>query len=259
MLKLEGNKDYNIIIVGVGGTGSHLVSFLTQMMCNDSKYSESRIVLVDEDVVETKNLKTQKFLPVDVGKNKAEVLSERYSSVYNRDILYIDRFITCKEDIAQLIISSQHVVNIIVSCVDNNAARKVIDDFFNDNKYAPMSEIIYIDTGNSAGTGELTGQTVLGYKRYNQIVLPSVSTYFPQMLKEEEPDPEEEGLSCAERMLRNAQNIGANITSACTTFNLINSVVGYNTIPGDLFTFNASRIETESMQVIIPTVTKEKE
>lgn len=249
MIKLNQHMAFNIIIVGVGGTGSHLVSFLSQLIGNNEEFrSNHRVILVDQDLVEEKNLRTQKFLASDVGRNKAEVLAERYQAVFGMDISYVDKFITCQEDIDRLM-STTHV-NIVVSCVDNNKARRVIDEYFNNPEYFRhyiYKQIIYIDTGNSSGAEELTGQTVVGYRKSSEIILPSVSTYFPQMLQDEiEPEPV---ASCGEEMLHNIQNIGANITSACTVFNLLNSIIAFRQVPGDLFMFNASRIETESLKV----------
>lgn len=246
MIELNKDKSFNIIIVGVGGTGSHLVSFLTQMIGNNNVYKKhSRLVLVDADIIEEKNLRTQKFLPCDVGKNKAETLSDRYQAVFNMDIPFVNEFIECQNDIERLM--SRDKINIIVSCVDNNKARKVLDNFFNSDTAINYKDIIYIDTGNSSGTEELTGQTVVGYRDYLGIRLPSVSTYFPQMLQEESgPKPV---MSCGEEMLHNIQNIGANITSACTVFNLLNSIIAFHTIPGDLFIFNASKVESQNLQI----------
>lgn len=253
MIKLKEDVSYNIIIVGVGGTGSHLTSFLAQLIGNNANFKRKHnIILVDEDTVEEKNLRTQKFLESDVGMNKAEVLSDRYSSVFDLNIKYVDKFISNKDDIVKL--TRQHhfltMHNIIVSCVDNNAARKVLDDFFNDNEMTMYcGELIYIDAGNSSGADELTGQAVVGYRNNRKVILPSVSTYFPQMLKEE---PEViSTASCGEEMLHNIQNIGANITSACTIFNILNNIIGFNQIPGDLFMFNATNVESESLKINI--------
>lgn len=249
MIKIDNNS-YNIFIIGVGGTGSHLVSFLTQLIGNDQKFKEKfKITLIDGDIVEEKNLKTQKFLPKDVGLNKAEVLADRYSSVYDMEINYMDLYLTEENTLKRLIYPGTYYCNsIIVSCVDNNKARRIIDNVFNENmsKYRFHSNVIYIDTGNSSGIGDLTGQTVVSYKKDQKIILPSPSTFFPQMLEDEDEENVQHE-SCGEIILHNIQNIGANITSACTVFNLLNGILSFNVIPANLFTFNASKLEAESM------------
>lgn len=249
MININQHMDFNIIIVGLGGTGSHLISFLSQLLGNNELFKRRhKVTLIDGDIVEEKNLRTQKFLASDVGRNKAEVLAERYQAVFDMDMFYVDKYITLEDDLDTLV--SVTDINIIVSCVDNNKARKIIDDYFNKSKrfdYFENPKVIYIDTGNSSGEEELTGQTVVGYRKGSTVIMPSVSTYFPQMLQEEiEPEPV---ASCGEEMTRNIQNIGANITSACTVFNMLNSIIAFRKIPGDLFMFNASRIETESLKV----------
>lgn len=252
MISLDKDYNYNIIIVGVGGTGSHLISFLSQLIGNNNNFKHKhKIILVDGDTVEEKNLRTQKFLPGDVGKLKAEVLSDRYSSVFDLDISYVDKYIENSRDIELLMDNYYNAFNIIVSCVDNNKARKCIDDTFNniDLVRTRFRNLVYIDTGNSSGAEALTGQTVIAYKNIDGVVLPSASTYFPQILEEEEI--EEPVASCGQEMLHNIQNIGANITSAVTVFNILNNIIGFNQIPGDLFMFNATNIETESLKVNI--------
>lgn len=241
MINLYKDNNYKIIVVGVGGTGSHLTSFLTHLIGNDENLKlKSSILLIDGDQVEAKNCKNQKFLLSDVGKNKAETLSDRYSSVYDMEISYIDKYLNNFKDLDNVIFSlSKYDIPIIVSCVDNNKARIIIDNYFNEYK----NRMIYIDTGNSGSEGELIGQTVIAYRDNNGVVLPSVSKYFTLDEKEEKTP------SCGEILLKNIQNIGANITSATTVFNILNNIISFNTITGDVFTFNASQVETRSLKI----------
>ena len=131
-LLINKYKEYNILIVGVGGTGSHLISFLSQLIGNRKDKALFDITLIDKDHVEEKNLTTQKFLYEDITKNKAEVLSERYNAVYDLNIKYIDKFIENKDDLISLLCEDKQ--NIIISCVDNNKARAIIDTVFNQPK-----------------------------------------------------------------------------------------------------------------------------
>jgi PRTRC genetic system ThiF family protein len=241
MIELDRDYNFNIIIVGVGGTGSHLVSFLSHLIGGDEKLKiKHNIILVDGDNVETKNLRTQKFLLEDVGKYKAQVLADRYNSVFDLDINFVNSYIQDKKQLEDLFDTYYNKRNIVVSCVDNNKARIIFDNFF---KREDVTNMIYIDTGNSSGPSELIGQTVVGYKKNGNTILPPVSTYFPKMLEEEEVST----LSCQEQMLLNIQNIGANITSASTVFNILNNIISFNRIPGNLFTFNATNIETNNL------------
>lgn len=59
----------NHVIIGCGGVGSWLATVLSK--------TENKILLVDGDTLEKKNLDRQLFSPEDIGKNKAEALSRR--------------------------------------------------------------------------------------------------------------------------------------------------------------------------------------
>ena len=192
--------------------------------------------------MEDKNVKNQKFLLKDVGRSKVEVLSCRYNSIYKLNIQYCTKRIEEENDIQTLLDCSS--INIIVSCVDNNKARHIIDNVFN---YGSKNRtVIYIDTGNSGSEGDFTGQTVVGYKTNTQIILPSVGNYFEEIEKEEE-DIEE--ASCGEVLPNQIQNISANITSAVNVFNIMNIIITFNKIPADLVLFNATKITTNNMKL----------
>lgn len=78
---------YSLVVVGVGGTGSNLATFLAQYAINEKKVKE--IILIDEDIVESKNFRNQKFTERDVNKNKARVLATRFKKL-GINISYID-------------------------------------------------------------------------------------------------------------------------------------------------------------------------
>lgn len=246
MIQLKKSDRYKIMVVGVGGTGSHLVSFLTQLIGNNKSLKlKTNIVLIDEDIVEEHNLKTQKFLIDDIYKNKAEVLADRYNSVFDLEIKYVDQYITKENDIYN-IISRDRMINssekiIIVGCVDNNKARRILTDAFKNINI--HRDIIYIDAGNSSGSEELCGQAIVAFREGGIPRLPTPDNYFSledEVVKE---------ISCGERLASEIQNIGANITSACTIFNILNNILSFNVIPGDVFTFNASSLESSNIKV----------
>jgi hypothetical protein len=77
------------VVVGCGGTGSRLVPLLAQFIRSISREFNPRgwleapiIYLIDDDIVEHKNLLRQNFIEADVGKHKAIVLAQRYSRAY---------------------------------------------------------------------------------------------------------------------------------------------------------------------------------
>jgi molybdopterin/thiamine biosynthesis adenylyltransferase len=62
-----------VVQVGAGNIGSYLAPLLARTLAR----SGGRLLLIDRDRVETKNLANQDYRPADVGRPKAEVLAER--------------------------------------------------------------------------------------------------------------------------------------------------------------------------------------
>ena len=95
----------DIVIVGCGGTGSHYIKELGRYLYGNRclRNDEIRIVLVDGDLVEDKNLVRQAFLPQDIGYNKAQVMAEMLSQAYGLSVDYYDGYIDCEKDIEKLV------------------------------------------------------------------------------------------------------------------------------------------------------------
>ena len=85
-LKFNNSIPNSIFILGAGGVASwfipQLVKSLYAYNCKSDFTTEWVITIVDGDICETKNLLRQNFISCDVGRNKAEVLAERYGSIY---------------------------------------------------------------------------------------------------------------------------------------------------------------------------------
>jgi len=120
-----------ILVVGCGGIGSFLIKELHNLFFTGQiNHSDYLINIMDFDIVELKNIKYQAFEKQDIGRNKAQVLSEKYHFSFANEKL---------TDELQL-----KGYDIIISCVDNSQARKLIYDFCEKNN------IYYID-GRSEG------------------------------------------------------------------------------------------------------------
>lgn len=234
---------FNIIVVGCGATGSNLITSLAQFAIANKKIEE--IILIDGDIVEEKNYRNQKFTKKDLNKNKALVLSNRYSKL-GINISYVDRYIQSTEDLLPLmnISYSKHdkLNTIVIGCVDNNKARRVLNDLFNQ-----VDNIIYIDTGN--GTDKRVGQTIIGAKQDGEIISEPVAKYFPEIL-DIEAEMEEENrkleakrrLSCSQMITEKPQCLATNIMSAAAVFLIIVDIISYSKVPGKFFSFDAENI-----------------
>lgn len=246
---------YKFIIVGLGATGSQLLPFLTQLLNN---FRGHQLFLIDGDYVERKNLDNQKFLEADIDRPKVEALAERYQSVYPElDLCYSVEYIKDTVKLKHHLESAYNDKNripVLISCVDNNASRKIFDQLFHDES---VPELIYIDSGN--GTTDRIGQIVTGYKeadtvqdtedtnfyktkRVPNIRLNPVCDVFPTIRDDE--DDIESHTGCSRVSDANPQNIGTNIYAAANLFMVLNNIVSFNQIPTQMIYFDAEKAES---------------
>jgi len=122
-----------VAIVGVGGIGSHLVDHINAL-CAAGEFKNFEFTIFDDDVVEPKNLKYQKFQDKDMGAPKVEALYSTY--------LDIPRFIPENRRVQAKELTNYHMV---VICVDSGEWRK---SFFSQTK-APQQWIDLRSEGRS--------------------------------------------------------------------------------------------------------------
>lgn len=216
-------------MVGCGGTGAYVAGHLARFQSGCSRdYGQSAtLTLVDGDVVEKKNLVRQHFVEADIGKNKAEALAERYSSAFGIEIGAVPHDLEKTEDITKLLpYRSGLPSHLVISCVDNNATRKIIYDALKN-----LDDVFWIDSGNE----ETSGQVVCGffprrnssyyYSIYNASIfsLPCAVEVYPNLL--DDSDKFNSALSCAERAISAPQNMMTNITAATIVLNFAQTVL----------------------------------
>lgn len=103
----------NVTIVGVGALGSHLTLFLRGENIN--------IKIIDFDRVENKNTLSQFHAKNTVGKNKALALQQSINFLFGKKVDALPRKLE-NDNMDQLLGGS----DIIIDCLDNGAARKII-------------------------------------------------------------------------------------------------------------------------------------
>ena len=156
----------NIIQFGVGGTGSYLVlplhKFL-QSLSNTNNYSNGiKYYLVDDDIVEEKNIMRQNFLFNDINSKKNEALKTLYNKGYKDAIIEtIDTKITDQNyNIFHRIMSKyKNTINLVIGCVDNIDARiniaRMIDYYIKNITTSKENIIYYLDSGNLIHSGQV--------------------------------------------------------------------------------------------------------
>ena len=114
-------REATIVLVGCGGTGG----FLAEAICRLLLDHNAQLYLVDPDRVEPHNVARQCFDRGDVNRFKVEVLAERLSRRFGREVGYsvhpFDR-----ELHTQVFGDARGRVNLLIGCVDNSRARRAI-------------------------------------------------------------------------------------------------------------------------------------
>lgn len=187
---------HNIFVIGAGGTGSRLMPMLAQFLRSITRgvtaqgwIENPNVWLIDDDVVEQKNILRQNFIEMDVGKHKASVVAERYSRAYNVNIVPILHRVNSEntnrihETVVQTIESVHNITTtihaildsaIVIICVDSVEARRDILNTFitqhGTNRSNTSGRTFFIDAGNEDNFGQVqffTPTIAYGKDAYN--------------------------------------------------------------------------------------------
>ena len=130
----------NVLVIGCGGTGGHLIPNLARAISVVNKLANGdrerlNLIIADGDIVEHKNLVRQHFINRDLAKNKAEVLAERYSAAFGMEIGAISKDIE-NEDVIK------------------DSFKKVVDHITDDSKKQKFKNIVknIVNTGKEEAT-----------------------------------------------------------------------------------------------------------
>ena len=208
-----GSSKFHLVLVGCGGTGSFLAGHIARLLTG-SVIGETigDILLIDGDSVEPKNVGRQLFSKRDIGKNKAEVLANRYNQAFGLDICWYPEFLT-RDNFSEIIPhSSRNHPVLILGCLDTAAARKIILDKVMD-KWG--NQAWWLDAGN----GQYAGQIVLGSTGSIEKISSGIGAYlveylpYPPLVFPDLVNPVqdiEKPLSCAEMLQSEEQSLNVN-------------------------------------------------
>lgn len=237
----DSETEIDIHIVGAGGTGGYVIRDLSRFLYSIRERGASRPVntyVYDGDKVEEKNVLRQNFIPQDLGRYKAEVSCERYSEAYGIQMTAINSFVT-KEDLRfyDLISNGMNCgrVQVVVSCVDNNAARRYITQTCEALSSSHRRELVLIDSGNESKGGQIVFSSNLSNRFF---VYPTLDYYYPEVADPSKDDTSENNVSCAERTTVDSQNIFVNITAANHILNLLGQILMNKRIYVSIIEFN---------------------
>jgi PRTRC genetic system ThiF family protein len=239
-VKFALNKPVKIIMLGAGGTGGHVAPHLYRLLHALERYT--KVIVCDGDIVEEKNLVRQNFISADLGRNKAQVLAERYASAFGLEISYIPDFIEDENRLAELVNPEIYLpspysyrekegISILLGCVDNNRSRQLCHQIFKSSR-----NLIYIDSGN----GEHTGQVVCGIRRKGKTYYKPIGDVYPDVLLETDKFPTQ--LSCAEAAVSAPQSIVANIMAGTAVVSYLYNILVLGSIETRSVTFSTKTV-----------------
>jgi len=239
-MKFSLNKPVKIIMLGAGGTGGHIAPHLYRLLHTLERPVE--VIIADGDIVEEKNLVRQNFITSDLGRNKAQVLAERYASAFGMEARYIPEFVESEDRLSELVRPVKYAagayfypqsegLSILIGAVDNNRSRYLCNQVFQKS-----DNLIYIDSGN----GEYTGQVVCGIRRKGNTYYKPIGEVYPDVLEDTDKFPTE--LSCAEASLSAPQSIVANIMAATAVVSYIYNILILGSIEVRSVTFSTKTV-----------------
>ncbi len=182
---------FTVTVVGCGGTGAFVANDLCRLL---PLYA--RLVLVDHDRVEERNLSRQDFLAGELGQFKSEALANRLARRYERAIAY---------SISPIAVTQIHYPGLIIGCVDNGPARRDIAQRLSKRKslgwvggfssQVPRemqrdpqleTELWWVDAGNGENYGQILIGNVEGYAFSDGVCygLPMPTIQRPDLLAE---------------------------------------------------------------------------
>lgn len=204
------DSSLSIVVVGCGGTGSHLVQILARLMFDlrEKNQRPLQLTLVDGDRVERKNVGRQLFSTHEIGKNKAQALAARFNALFGLAITAVPEMAT--QRLLQQLAPARQEVGILVGAVDNVAARTSLAVAL-----ASQSWRIWIDAGNHFNEGQVslgTTTSVEGLRGSLKLgtictALPAPTIMCPDLLQE---DPEDVVDDCATAIADDRQSLLVN-------------------------------------------------
>jgi hypothetical protein len=192
------------IVVGAGGTGSHLMEPLVRLLSYHEN-GTTNFTLVDGDVYEARNGERQLFNADALNRNKAEALAERLSFA---NIAAIPRFINgemFRNLVDSLLENDINKSLLAVMAVDNHATRKDLIEALDESPYRNW---VLFSPGNSYSIGQ-----VIIHARRNgkQLTYRHPFDKYPLLKDPEDHIP---GFGCHEEAVSSPQLLVSNASAA---------------------------------------------
>jgi hypothetical protein len=214
---MKFTPDY-VFVIGVGGTGGHLAAPLARLVAYHPNTQDSKVIFIDGDEFEEKNITRQLVGESQVGMNKARAMVDfcAYQGLMGN--------IECKEDFisASTFIPMLRRSNspMVVCCVDNDATRLAI---LKSIESTCSGDFFFISPGNSDGTETVKGQTLYWGRVEGENVGINPAIIYPNIENPQDSIPSKG--SCALNAPSRPQLLSANFFAASITLAVIQNLL----------------------------------
>lgn len=206
----------DVILVGVGGTGSQILTGLGRMNHALAKLGHAGLHLhvFDSDTVSPANVGRQIFSMTDVGRNKAETLVTRVNTFFGTNwVAYPNLF---SRSITFFNVKQRSTPEIIITAVDSASARIEIAQLIADTGIT-----YWCDAGNKSKSGQCvfgsvnkSGVKQPGQKAETTPVLPTVLDLYPD-IKDYDDDDQTPSCSLEEALTRQDLFVNQWVATIC--------------------------------------------
>lgn len=210
--RLRSRSPYasSVVVVGLGGIGSHLIEPLVRYLAAETSKQKSKgpseLILVDGDRVEESNLGRQRFEQEDLGIKKSEAWAENLKSMFKVDfnIIAIPEYIS-QRNIKNIIKDC----SVVFSCVDNHATRKLLQV----HSFTLRNTLLI-----TGGNDWVDGNIMIYRRQEGKELTPPITKYHREIRFPQDRNPAE--MSCTELAQSGSpQLIFANLSAATLMLN----------------------------------------
>ncbi|HEU4328844.1 MAG TPA: ThiF family adenylyltransferase [Roseiflexaceae bacterium] len=247
-----------IALVGCGGTGSRIALDLARLAAHlRASRQELRILFIDGDTVEERNVGRQLFTPADIGRNKAQALAARYNHLFGLGIeaypemATVDRLVALGGKRQRQVQRTRNDrreqdLSILIGAVDTATARRSLHGALRQTYGEPGAQQhgwglpqgtwdrrrcwdVWIDSGNHERAGQVCVGTETDPEQLTDAILgdictrlPAPSLANPDLLVATERRRRED---CAAAMEDNAQSLEVNQMMAAIVASYLNALI----------------------------------
>ncbi len=218
-----------LVLIGCGGNGSYMAETIARfcrLLTQQGKRAQA--LFIDPQAVEIKNIPRQRFSDAEVGLNKAQVLTARYSLLWGVEIHAYPTLFN-----ADLLQGYYNWLIFLIGCVDDGPARSEIAQSLNQNSSSDLPKRWWLDLGNHRESGQilLGSAPTPNHLRWafqtpsHCLTLPSPALVHPEILLPRLEQLTHAPMSCAEIAILNAQSQSVNGMCAAIASDYLNRLL----------------------------------